>query len=244
MWLSSRNLTDMKQPIVIATTSWARNKQEGETILKTLTELNKLGLPIVLTDERSKFSKLNRIRKLKNLKVFKGNGLDSRIKRSFFEASRIGRFIFYLESDKIDFAKNHARVFVQEFLKSKEGIMLAVRSKKSFHKYPKYQKAMEKFLWESYGSLFGSKTTDISYGPRIFPEYLVRYMEHIEGKIGFGWQSYLMTISLRLELPLKEIVFSIDPPPDIQKGQEVVLHRIWQAKDYLNGFIQGLRINL
>jgi len=235
----------MKWRVVIATISLARNKKEEKIILNTLTELNKLGLPIILTDESaSAFPIFYKIKGLKNIRAFKANGLDAKIKRSLSEASRIGQFIFYTESDKLDFVSKHAPNFIQKFLKSPQGVWLSARSEKSFDRYPKYQKIVEKFLWQSSWALFDGKTMDISYGPRIFPSSLVKYIKSIRGKIGFGWQAYLLTVGFRLGLPITEVVFDVNPPADIQKGRRAILYRMWQAEDHLKGFAQGLKIKL
>lgn len=181
----------MKPKIVIATIAWARNKKEEKIILKTLTELNKLGLPIVLTDEsRSKFPLLKKVSGLKNLRVFRANGLDAKIKKSLLEASRLNQFIFYTESDKLNFVRNHAKSFLNKFFKSPRGFWLLARLPSNFNKLPNYQRMMEYFLGDSFGALAGIGRKDISYGPRIFPASLVKYLMAIKFKIGWGWQTY------------------------------------------------------
>ena len=235
----------MKQQVVIATISWARNKKEEKIVLKALQELNKLGLPIVLTDEsRSKFPIFNKARRLKNFRVFRANGLDAKVRKSLFEASHIGQFIFYTESDKLNFIRNHMRLFLNKFFKRPAGIWLPARLPMNFDKLPHYQKAMEYFLGDSFGALAGIEREDISYGPRIFPASLIKYLIAIKSKIGWGWQTYLLIIGQRLRLPIKIVKFNVYSPIDVQQNKELVLFRIEQAIDELRGLQLGSKIKL
>lgn len=235
----------MKPKIVIATISWARNKKEEKIILKTLAELNKLRLPIILTDEsQSKFPLFDKARRLKNFRVFKASGLDAKIKKSLSEASRLGQFIFYTESDKLEFIRDSSQLFLDNFLKNPKGIWLAARLPRNFKRLPVYQKEMERFLGDSFSALTNIPDKDISYGPRIFPSFLVKYLLAIKSPIQWGWQTYLLIISHRLRLPINIIKLNNVSPADVQRNRDLILFRMEQVIDSLRGFQLGLNVKL
>lgn len=235
----------MKPKIVIATISWARNKKEAKIILKTLVELNKLGLPVVLTDDsQSKFPLFDKAKKLKNFRVFKASGLDAKVKKSFSEASRLGQFIFYTESDKLEFIRDSAQLFLDTFLKNPKGIWLAARLPMNFKRLPVYQEEMERFLGDSFSALTNVPNEDISYGPRIFPSSLVKYLLAVQSPIQWGWQAYLLIISHRLHLPIRIIKLNTVSPVDVQKNRDLILFRMEQVIDSLRGFQLGLDAKL
>lgn len=237
---------DQKSKIVIATVSWARNEKEKKLILDTLSELDKLGLPIILTDQAdSRFPLIKEAKKLKNVQIFREKTLYSKVKRSFTKASEIGDSIFYTESDKLSFVKSHARDFINQYLTNRNVVLLSARSNETFQKLPRYQKAMEHFLAITFGSLTNKPwVMDISYGPRIFSTSLVKYLKFVKEDIGFGWQAYLLTIATRLGIPIRIINYHVESPEDIQDEKEVVLFRMKQAGDYFKGYEKGMKISL
>src|SRR3989338_9282464 len=137
----------MNHTVVIATVSWARTRAEQKIILATLKKLSLLNMPIVLADEaRSEFPIAPFVKNIGNVYIVRGYGMDQRIKKSLLKASSNGKFICFLESDKLEFAHKHIFRFINAFLKNPKGVWFPSRTSKSFHRYSSYQQNMEQFL--------------------------------------------------------------------------------------------------
>lgn len=237
----------MKPEISIATFSWARTADEKVIVLRALKKLASFGLPVTVVDQaRSRFPLEREAGKIKNIRLFKLNkhGLDSQARKSFQEAAKLGDYIFYTESDKLDFIENHAERFLKEFYKNPRGMLLPARSKASFLRYPIFQQEMERFLWKAISALLNIKMNDFSYGPRIFPAFLLPYLSNVNEEINFGFQTFLLAINHRLQLPLRIIKFDAMGPKDVQKGSELIAYRIRQLEDELRGLRIGGNMTL
>lgn len=235
----------MKSKMAVATVSWARTEEEKHLILATMKELDKLGLPVILTDQSdSKFPLFDDAKKLKNFQVFMEDNLDSKVKNSLSKAAEIGEIVFYTESDKLNFVRDHAKSFIDKSLKNLSGISLAARLPKNFQKVPEYQMIMERFLADTFGFLSGKSFGGDFYGPRIIPSSLVKYLDQLDENIGFGWQAYLLAVAHRLNLPIKIFSFDVLSPDDVQKNKELVLFRMKQAIAELKGFEKGMEVAL
>ncbi len=237
-------MKNKKSKICIATVTWARNLSEKKIILKTLKMLSELGYPIVVADERNAATPLTAdLKKIKNVKVFTASGFDKKAKLSLSRAAAISDYIFWIEADKFEFAKNHAKNFINHYLKNPCGTLLPGRSASSFFQYPKFQQTLEKFLFYITAELLSKPLLDVCYGPRIFPSVLVEFLSHLKRDIGFGFQAYLLAINSRLNLPVNQINYKISPPPDIQSANVIKLYRLQQAQDWIEGLNQGLGVN-
>lgn len=237
----------MKSKISIATVTWARTAEEKIIVMKTLKKLTSFKLPVIVVDKaNSRFPLIDEVKKNKGIRIFKASkiGLDFQIKKSFKEAAKFGDHIFYLESDKLDFVENHAEKFLDEFYKNSSGTLLPVRSKASFLRYPKFQQEMERFIWKSASALLSIKKEDFSYGPRIFPAILLPYFNKVNEEINFGFQTFLLAINHKLNLPLRVVEFDAVGPKDIDIGKESIAYRIQQLEDELRGLRIGWNMKL
>ena len=237
----------MTPKISIATVTWARTVEEKIIVLKTLKKLASFGLPVIVVDQaNSKFPLIDEAKKIKGICVFKASkhGLDFQVRKSFEEAAKLGDYIFFTESDKLDFVKNHAERFLGEFYKHPHGTWLPARSRISFLRFPKFQQDMERFLWEAVSALLNIKRNDFTYGPRIFPAVLLPHFNKVREEINCGFQAFLLAINHKLKLPLHIMEFNSGAPVDIQMGDELIAYRIQQLEDELRGLRIGWNMRL
>jgi len=234
-----------KHPLVIATVAWGRNAKEQKIILSTLQKLSILNIPIIVVDEReSEFPIVSHKERYPGIAFFREEGLDRQVLRALGEARKIGEHIFWIESDKKEFADKYAKEFVEAFLRKPSAMHFPVRSQGSMKQYPSYQQTTEKFLWDSFAALFNTKSFDLSYGPRIFPAFLAAYIPRMKEDVGWGWMGYVIAIAFRLNLEIEKKVFEVTPPPDAQQKDEIILYRMRQAREWLRGLEWGKRVAL
>lgn len=237
----------MKPKISIATVTWARTAEEKIIVMKTLEKLASFALPVIVVDHaNSSFPLIDEANKIKGIRIFKASkrGLDFQVRKSFREAAKLGDYIFCTESDKLDFVENHAEKFLNEFYKDPRGTWLPARSRASFLHYPKFQQNMERFIWEAASALLSIKKDDFSYGPRIFPTVLLPHLNKVKGEINCGFQTFLLAINHKLNLPLHIMEFNAEGPRDVQMGEELVAYRIQQLEDELRGLRIGWNMKL
>lgn len=235
----------MKNNFAIATVSLIRTKEESEIVLKTIQKLSELNIPIVIADGGSPSHDINKIKKIKNVLLFKTkNWLTSQLIKSHKEAAKLADYIFYLHTDKLNFAKDTASKMIKKYLSLKnKGILIPTRTKKSLETYPEYQKREEEYLNYFMSDYIGIKT-DYYAGPKIYPAYLVKYLGNVKGKIGWGIEAYFYAIAKRLKMPFDFISFYMQAPSDIDNIEKTKNYRLRIMQWQIDGLIQGQEIEL
>ncbi len=232
--------------VVFSTATWARTKKEKEIIEATLLALSRYGFPIVITDKKSsKFPVDKNILKGPIYNIYRVSGSFFRQKKkSFTEASKLGKYVFWLESDKLDFVKNNIKDILRVLKNRRRNDIVLVPSqdKKSFLKYPKFQQVVEKsisFILSDALKLDGIFT----YGPIVFPSSFVKALKNVKGKkLGWGINALLFFSAFIKKIPIIVIPLKIIPPPDVQKDGNLKLFRLEQLESYILAIKEGIKL--
>ena len=206
----------MKSDIAVTTTSWIRTESESKVVLPAIKELSKLGLPVIIVDAGSSLGYQKQIKKMDNI-IFSENrnGLASQIIQSHQEAVKHADYLFYLQSDKLEFVKNTVPKMIARYRNfANKGIFIPARTKESIDTYPNYQKVQEEFLNFMMSDYIGIKQ-DYYAGPKIYPASLVKYLKFIKGDIGWGVEAYFYVIVKKLGLSFEFTDFYMKAPVDI-----------------------------
>ncbi len=245
------NMLMARADFVVSTVALARTKLEAKTILDTLRLLSKINIPIVVADGGSPKKFLNEIRKIHNVIIEKKkkDDLFSQVKQSLYKASKLGRAIFYLESNKYLLVKTELPKILKKAKKiiTKDpefGLILISRNKKSFETFPKFQRAEEQFLNKLTISLLHLKKTDYSYGPRILNSSHIKYLKNIHADLGWGWPSFILFTYHKLRKKIYSIsVDGVCPVEERVENEEDQRYRLRQLKENLKGIELSLNKN-
>ena len=137
----------MKKDLAIATLSLIRTADERKVVFETVSELNNLGVSVVIVDEGSSIDDVKKLRTFNNVVVFEEKGLMNQLLLSQRETAKRADSIFYLHTDKLEFVKENARNLINAYLKQgPKGILIPARDETSINSYPSFQKKAEEFL--------------------------------------------------------------------------------------------------
>jgi hypothetical protein len=203
----------MRSDIVISTVSWIRTPKESQVVLKTIELLTKLDVPIVIVDAGSPPQDLEKIHSFKNVTLFKSElGLTEQLLISHREAEKLGEYIFYLHTDKYDFARDAAPKVIEMYRSlAKKGVLIPTRTEESLSTYPVFQRKEEDYLNYFMSDYIGTEA-DYYAGPKIYPTSLVKYLDKLDGNIGWGIESYFYAIAKRLNLSFDFFLFICNLP--------------------------------
>jgi len=231
--------------IAFVTLVYARTKKEKNDIVKTLRYLNTYGLPIFAANEKNaKYPLAQETKNLSNVKLLRASGISQRVKLAGKEAAKVADYIFYLEGDKYQFSRQAVAIILKKIGSNAKGIWLPGRTAKSFERYPKYQKIIERGINNVMSATVGING-DYCYGPRIFPAKLIKYFDKPKINIDWGWQSFVIVLGRRLKMPVKFIYSDLTCPPDFNNDSEVIkLFRLEGFCQYLIGIEEALKIKL
>ena len=231
--------------LAISTLSLIRTPKERGVVFSTITELNKLQIPIIVVDGGSSEQDKKEISSFSNVKLFETDrGLAHQLILSHQKAAKQAEFLFYLHSDKLSFVKHNCQKMIDFYDQlSNQRVLIPVRSERSLNTYPPYQRKVEEFLNFFIGDYVGSKT-DYYTGPKIYPSSLVKYLDRLTGNVGWGIEAYLYVIAKRLDLPFDFIDCEMSAPKDIESEEKAKLYRLQIAKWQIEGFTQGLKVKL
>lgn len=177
----------MEIDIAITTVSWIRNKEERKVVLQTIENLSRLKIPIIIVDGGSPKEDKEFIRQLPNISFLEEEGgLTKQLFRSHYHGATIADYLFYLHTDKLDFVKNEVKRMIDYYnnLKNK-GMLIPSRTERSVKTYPSFQYTQEKFLNFFISDYLGIKS-DYYAGPKIYPSFLVKYLDQVKEDIGWG----------------------------------------------------------
>lgn len=232
--------------IVLVGGSWIRTEEEKELVLETIQTLSSCGTPVVIVDRGSPEEAKERIRSFPNVHFFESTEETTigQIIRANKEAAKLGKYLFYTQTDKYDFVKTDV-LRIMHFYSSLEekGFCIPSRTKESMQTYPEYQKTQEAFLNFFISDYVGIKD-DYFAGPKIYPAKLVSYMDHIRGEIGWGVEAYLYVLGKRLGLPFDFVPVMINSPKDIESSEKTKLYRLEITNWQIDGFMQATSLIL
>lgn len=233
--------------LVFATATWARDLEEKHLIIESVRLINKYNFPIVIAEKiNSDIPLIDELRKFSNVIIEYGDNFHEQRKKAFLTAAEIGENIFWIESDKVDFIKNHLLKLIDDFLnkKDKNIVIVPAQDDESFLQYPEFQQVIENCINNLISAILGINGR-FSYGPLLFPSRLVSYLEKINNKSDFGWGigAFLLVAAFKRKIPIKNIFLKINSPPDIQTGEELNQFRIKQFKEYLIAIEEAFKIS-
>ncbi len=232
--------------IVLVGGSWIRTKDEEELVLETIQTLSSFSAPVVIVDRGSPAEAKERIRNFPNIHFFESSDTTTvgQIIQANREAAKLGKYLFYTQTDKYDFVKTDV-LRIMHFYSSleKKGFCIPSRTKESIQTYPAYQKIQEAFL-NFFVSDYVGIVEDYFAGPKIYPASLVSYMDHIKGEIGWGIEAYLYVLGKRLGMPFDFTPVMINAPKDIEPTEKTKLYRLEITKWLIDGFMQAVNVPL
>jgi hypothetical protein len=232
----------MKSDIAIATVSWIRTKEEAKVVLETIKYLSQLDIPVIIADGGSPEQYKQKIRTFPNVTLLETKGLDSQLLISHQEAAKVADYIFYLHTDKLDFARDVALKLIKKYRELPEkGMFIPSRTAESRETYLPYQKITEEFLNYFIGEYIGIPK-DYFAGPAIYPATLVKYLKQIKGEIGWGIEAYFYVLAKRLNMPFEFYPCYFTAPVDVIDEDEVRLYRLKIVNWQIEGFAQAVNL--
>jgi len=227
--------------VVFVTATWARTPEEESRIKKTLSCLANYKYPIVIGNKsNTPISLEDFINSLPRTTVIKGNNLHKQRVNAYKKAKELGKNVFWLESDKKEFVKNHIEELLG-LIDEEEKLVIPGLTGKSFSNYPEFQILVENAINNIIGNLIGIKG-HYTYGPMIFPAGLIDYLNKTDKEFGWGINAFLLMLGYSEDMEIKQVEIDIKHDSDIQNGDEVKIFRIEQLKEYLTAFQEALKI--
>lgn len=235
----------MKIPLAITAPSLIRSVEEEKVVLATITELSKLNIPLIITDGGSSDEQKKKIKEIPNIIFFEEKGLFNQLKKSMNEGAKIANALFYLHSDKLDFARHYVKKMIDFYMTlPKKSMLIPSRTSSAFETYPSFQKMTEVIL-NSITSEFMEKKEDYYYGPKIFSSLLVPYFGKVKGEIGWGYEAFMYILNKRLNYPFYFYpVDQITSPKDVGDKEAIKTYRLRNLQWQIEGFIQGKEVKL
>jgi hypothetical protein len=118
----------------------------------------------------------------------------SQVKESLNTAAASFPYVFYTESNKLNFFSRHLLFFLDEANKiikqSHPGVIVASRSPESISTYPPFQKQTESITNLLLADFLETKIQDYSYGPRVINSQLISFLNNIETDLGWVDELY------------------------------------------------------
>lgn len=235
----------MKSDIGIVTISWIRTPEERSVVLETLQSLSRLHVPLVIVDKGSAAEDLQLISRMPNVILFTGvTNHTEQLKKAHVEGAKIADYLFYLHTDKLDFAQNMVSKMIDRYrLLPKKGLFIPSRMHPTMQAYPKFQRVTEEFL-NFFMSEYTKQEEDYYAGPKIYPSSLVKYLDHLTSDIGWGIEAYFYVIAKRLNIPFDFMSFDMAPPIDVDDEAETKVYRLKIVEDQIQGYLKGLEVTL
>jgi len=217
--------------IIFATATWARTQKESEVILSSLRSLSKFKKRIVVGDKStSDFPLAKKLSEIPGISIVSGETLDDQRREVYLEAAKIGKNIFWLESDKKFFIENELEKILTRDI-PEEHIVIPFPDKHSFNAYPPFQKEIENCLNKIVG-LYIHGDRHLTYGPMMFPSRLVEYIGMSKKELGWGMNVFLAVIGSAQGMQLDYVEVVVPHDVDIQDGESLRRFRLEQVIDY------------
>lgn len=239
----------MKQPLAITMLSLIRSKNEEKIVFETVKTMSGFNVPIILVDGGSGEQQKKYLQSLPNVNFYETSrglqALSKRLRIAFSEGARIARALFYVHSDKVDFAKNYMKKMIDHYQTLPQHAMLVPsRTLKAFATYPLFQQHTEIFLNAMVSEFLGKKE-DYYYGPKIFSSTLVPYFSRIKGEIGWGYEAFMYMINKRLGYQTEFYeVDTIRSPKDVGRMNDINVYRLRILQWQIEGLLQGMKVKI
>lgn len=229
----------MKSDIVVSTISWIRTSEERAIVLETINALSKLEIPIVIVDGGSSADDKEKIKAIPHVVLLEAKGLTNQLILSHREAAKRGEYLFYLQSDKLEFARKSAGEMVETYRAlPDQGMLIPVRTQESIDSYLSYQWQVEEFLNFFISDYIGIKN-DYYAGPKIYPATLVKYLDNLKLDIGWGIEAYFYALAKRLGMKLDFTPVISTAPIDVDNEEDTKNYRLRITKWQIEGLLEG-----
>lgn len=219
-----------RNKLVIATISWARNREEEILLQQSLTQLSTLGIPMFVTDAGSDEQYVAAIKNLPNCTLLPAiKGLWPQTYNSLKKAFEAGsEYIFYAEPDKLDFF-THSLPSMLEAIKTDEktGVYIAARSTKGFSTFPAFQQMTETTINNCCAEILGEKI-DYIYGPFLMNRNIIPHLDNLDKNIGWGWRPFAFAVAKKLGYRIEAYEGDFYCPVD--QREETAKDRIYRMK--------------
>ena len=237
-----------KTDIAIATICWAREPGEEALLRKALTQLATLEIPVFITDGGSNEDFLDFLSGFAHFTVLQpeGKGVWAQAKTSVKDAYEAGnKFILYTEPDKFHFFQGALPTFINQAPDDgKVGVVLASRSEAGFATFPKFQQTTETTINQCCAEVISQKV-DYTYGPFLFNQKLVPYLDFINEDIGWGWRPFVFGMAHRLGYYIDYFEADFNCPPDQQEDSKAErVYRMKQLYQNIQGLVLAATVNL
>lgn len=234
----------MRGRVCVSTVTWARDENEGRLLRRSLLELTRSGLAIVVADKGSGAAFRDFLESHGQFTVVPPGGpsLVGQVQASLAAAAATGAdFILYTESDKELFFREALPDFLERAdLHPRAGAVLAARSDAGFSTFPPLQRFTERTINELCGEFIGTPG-DYSYGPFLLNRDLVPRVADVPADAGWGWRHYMFASAARLGYAVSHIAGDYACPPDQrQEDDGERLHRVRQLQQNIQGLLLAI----
>lgn len=239
----------MKHPLAITALSLIRSKNEEKIVFETVKTMSRLNVPVILVDGGSGERQKKYLQSLPNVDLFETSRglrrLSERLRIAFSEGTKVAEALFYVQSDKVDFAKNYMKKMIDHYQTLPQHTMLVPsRTLKAFATYPLFQQNAELFLNAMVSEFLGKKE-DYYYGPKIFSSAVVPFFSRIKGEIGWGYEAFMYMINKRLGYQTEFYeVDNIRSPEDVGDMDNINVYRLRILQWQIEGLLQGKKVTL
>lgn len=232
--------------IGVSTITLARTPNEEKQIVDSLKVLSKLNLPIVVCDGGSPADFLDQLKKIEGIIITPqpGGSLLNQVRESLNTAAAAFPYVFYTESNKLDFFSRQLLFFLDEANKiikqSHPDVIVASRSPESFSTYPPFQKQTESITNLLLADFLETKIQDYSYGPRVIDSQLISSLNSIGTDLGWGWMSYILFAAKNNRQEIKSL--EIDLPCPQNEREETAKDkrlRLKQLDDHIRAILEA-----
>jgi hypothetical protein len=228
--------------VCVATITWARDESEESLLRRSLLELARRGLPIVVADKgaRATFTEFLTSHREFIAAPAGHASLVGQVQASLAAAAQTGAdLILYTESDKELFFQAGLETFLQAAdLGPDTGVVLAARSDESFATFPKLQRFTERTINELCAEATGVPG-DYSFGPFIMNRQLASLAGGLRPEVGWGWRHFLFAAAPRRGYTVRLVSGHHPCPPD--QMEEERIHRLRQLSQNIDGLVESLK---
>ena len=243
-----------KEKMIASTITWARSPNEERAIIDSITELSTRDFKAIVVvyggSSKQFLDELSAIPKTTIITNADNKGLQYQVVESLRRASKENAgWVFYTESNKFHFFKDK----LDEFLSTANsymsqdkncGIILPLRSKRSFMTFPPFQREAETVINNAI-QVVTNQALDCTYGPRIISSDLLECLDELPEGIDWGWMSYVLTVAHKKGKSIYGVELDLDCPKDDRaEGTKEKLLRIKQLGDHIRAIHYASKLTL
>jgi hypothetical protein len=228
--------------VCVSTITWARDEFEEALLRRSLRELSRHGLPVVVADKGASRTFSEFLTSHSEFVVAPPGhaSLVGQVQAGLTAAARTGaEFILYTESDKALFFQAGLETFLQAAdLRPDTGVVLAARSDESFATFPKLQRFTERTINELCAEATGVPG-DYSFGPFIMNRQLASLVGGLRPEVGWGWRHFVFATAPRRGYTVRLVSGHYPCPPDQVEDERI--HRLRQLSQNIDGLVESLK---